>query len=106
MVLIGLVICIWLGLYGQSEGGHGNEDDQNKDAGYMDDALVEDVPLNKELEQVLEMSNEDYETSRGSIYELRPLGMRPSISKDDPYLQRKPSRYYADRKMSKYKPSF
>jgi hypothetical protein len=37
------------------------------------DAQVDDVPMNQELENILEMSAEEYETSRGSYAELRPL---------------------------------
>ncbi len=72
-VLIFLLICIFFGLYGSDTGAHGQEEEEpQKEAGYMD-AQVEDVPLNQELENILEMSNEDYETSRGSYAELRPL---------------------------------
>jgi hypothetical protein len=108
VVLIGLSICIYFGLYGKMEGGHGEEEEEEDAAAYMEEKSVDDVPLNKELENIIEMSQEDYETSRGSIYDLKPLGNRDSMRKDDPFAQRKPSRSnsrFASRAMSKYKPS-
>jgi len=106
--LIFLGICIMFGLYGQSEGGHGEEEEDVKEAGYMDDKAVEDVPFNQELEHIPEMSQEDFETSRGSVAELRPLrlsreSLRGSYVERDTFTRR-PSRLKHS-KISRHKPS-
>ena len=113
VVLLFLLICIFLGLYGHSEGGHGEEEDEvAKDTGYMDDKAFggEEIPCNKELEHIPEMSQEDFETSRGSYAELRPLKLSLSPTResfkggDRESYSRKPSRIRASR-VSRHKPS-
>lgn len=102
VVLVFLLICIACGVYGSDEGAHGQEEEPAKEVGYMD-AQVEDVPLNQELENILEMSNEDYETSRGSIAELKPLRSSWALGEKDGY-ERKQSRL-KNSLASRHKPS-
>ena len=46
LTLLFLLPCIYFNIYGKVEGGHGQEDEDVKEEGYMDDKNVADVPLN------------------------------------------------------------
>jgi hypothetical protein len=37
ITLVFLLICIFFNLYGMKEGGHGQEEEEVKETGYMDD---------------------------------------------------------------------
>lgn len=62
------------------------------------------MPLNQELENILEMSNEDYETSRGSYAELKPIRVSFSRGESGEGYERKQSRL-KNSLASRHKPS-
>jgi len=71
--LVFLLVCIKMGLYGEEDHAHEEEDVIAKDTGYMDHGQFEDVPLNQELDHIIEQSEEDWETSMGSFDQLKPI---------------------------------